>query len=80
MTHVYRWLFLAVLIWCNSAFATEIDPVYGIELVSIKGGCFRMGDSSGDVYLTGAPAHQVCIEITRRVKAPNIRNNKKQLH
>ena len=38
------------------------DPVTGIELVFVKGGCFDMGDTFGDVIDdNGKPVHNVCV-------------------
>jgi formylglycine-generating enzyme required for sulfatase activity len=54
----------------NSDFSWEITAVggktftdknTGIELVSVKGGCYSMGDTSGDGYPNEKPVHKVCV-------------------
>jgi formylglycine-generating enzyme required for sulfatase activity len=44
--------------------AVEIfsDSVTGIEFVFVKGGCFEMGDKSGDGNNDEKPAHEVCVD------------------
>ena len=37
------------------------DPVTGIELVFVKGGCFDMGDTFGDGTSDEKPVHEVCV-------------------
>ncbi|MBF0505702.1 MAG: formylglycine-generating enzyme family protein [Nitrospirae bacterium] len=37
------------------------DPVTGMELVFIKGGCYDMGDSAGDGDSNERPVHEVCV-------------------
>jgi formylglycine-generating enzyme required for sulfatase activity len=37
------------------------DPTTGMEFVSIKGGCFQMGDSVGDGDRNERPVHEVCV-------------------
>jgi len=47
----------------NSFAAGEktIDPATGMEFVSVKGGCFQMGDTSGDGNPDEKPVHEVCV-------------------
>ena len=40
---------------------TAVDPATGIELVLVKGGCFQMGDTSGDGAPDERPVHEVCV-------------------
>jgi sulfatase modifying factor 1 len=37
------------------------EPATGMELLFVKGGCFRMGDVFGDGEEEEAPAHEVCV-------------------
>ena len=37
------------------------DPVTGMELVFVKGGCFDMGDTFGDGRSDEKPVHNVCV-------------------
>ncbi len=37
------------------------DPTTGMQFVSLKGGCFEMGDSVGDGDPNERPVHQVCL-------------------
>ena len=37
------------------------DPVTGMEFISVKGGCYQMGDSSGDGDPNERPVHEVCV-------------------
>ena len=37
------------------------DPVTGMELVFVKGGCFKMGDTFGDGDPDEKPVHEVCV-------------------
>jgi len=37
------------------------DPTTGMDFVSIKGGCFQMGDSVGDGDPNERPVHEVCV-------------------
>jgi len=41
---------------------TYRDPVTGMEFVSIKGGCFQMGDVFDDGDREERPAHEVCLD------------------
>lgn len=38
------------------------DPITGIEFVPVKGGCFRMGDITGDGDSDEKPVHEVCVD------------------
>ncbi len=38
------------------------DPVTGMQLVFVKGGCFRMGDTFGDGKEDEKPVHEVCLD------------------
>lgn len=38
-----------------------IEPTTGMEFAFIKGGCFRMGDISGDGESNERPVHEVCL-------------------
>jgi hypothetical protein len=38
------------------------DPVRGMEFVSLKGGCFQMGDTFGDGGSDERPVHEVCVD------------------
>lgn len=42
--------------------AAFIDPVTGMEFVSVPGGCFRMGDTWGDGQGDEKPVHDVCLD------------------
>jgi len=50
------------------------DPITGMELVFVKGGCFQMGDTFGDGGADEKPVHDVCVsdfymgkfEVTQR--------------
>ena len=37
------------------------DPTTGMEFVLVKGGCFQMGDTSGDGEGDEKPVHEVCV-------------------
>jgi len=37
------------------------EPATGMELVLVKGGCYRMGDTFGDGETEEAPVHEVCV-------------------
>ena len=37
------------------------DPVTGMEFVHVKGGCYRMGDASGEGDSDERPVHEVCV-------------------
>ncbi len=37
------------------------DPTTGMEFVSLKGGCFQMGDSAGGGDPNERPVHEVCV-------------------
>lgn len=37
------------------------DPTTGMEFVAVPGGCFQMGDSTGDGQADEKPVHQVCV-------------------
>jgi len=37
------------------------DPVTGIELVFVKGGCYDMGNTFGDGDANEKPVHEVCV-------------------
>ena len=41
--------------------AVYTEPSTGIEFVSIKGGCYEMGDSVGDGDTNERPVHEVCV-------------------
>jgi formylglycine-generating enzyme len=41
--------------------ALYTEPSTGIEFVSIKGGCYEMGDSVGDGDTNERPVHEVCV-------------------
>jgi formylglycine-generating enzyme required for sulfatase activity len=38
------------------------DPAIGIEMVSVKGGCYQMGDTFGDGDSNEKPVHEVCVD------------------
>ena len=38
------------------------DSVTGIEMVLVKGGCYRMGDTFGDGESDEKPVHEVCVD------------------
>jgi sulfatase modifying factor 1 len=49
----------------SAARATPVayrDPVTGMELVLIKGGCYDMGDTFGDGGVDEKPVHEVCLK------------------
>ncbi|MFA6346557.1 MAG: SUMF1/EgtB/PvdO family nonheme iron enzyme, partial [Syntrophales bacterium] len=37
------------------------DPVTGMEMVYVPGGCYRMGDTFGDGNSSEKPVHEVCV-------------------
>lgn len=37
-----------------------VEPITGMEFLSVPGGCFQMGDNTGDA--DEKPAHQVCLD------------------
>ncbi|MBF0465404.1 MAG: formylglycine-generating enzyme family protein [Nitrospirae bacterium] len=39
----------------------ETETVTGMEFVSVKGGCFQMGDTTGEGDPNERPAHEVCV-------------------
>jgi len=41
--------------------AKNSDPTTGMEFVAVKGGCYQMGDSSGDGRKFEKPVHEVCV-------------------
>src|SRR5579871_4713074 len=41
---------------------TPSEPIRPIEMVLIKGGCYTMGETSGDAAADGKQAHQVCVK------------------
>lgn len=46
------------------------DPVTGMEFVFVKGGCFQMGDFTGEGNSDERPVHEVCVSdfsIARRI-------------
>ncbi len=57
-------LFFLLLLACVAAAhaaAPYTDPSTGIEFLSIKGGCYQMGDSVGDGDPNERPVHEVCV-------------------
>lgn len=42
--------------------AVIVEPVTGMELIRVAGGCFQMGDFSGDGRPNELPVHQACID------------------
>lgn len=38
------------------------EPLTGMELVFVRGGCFEMGDVFGDGETEESPVHEVCVE------------------
>jgi len=40
---------------------TYTDPVKGMELVFVKGGCYQMGDTFGEGGSDEKPVHEVCV-------------------
>ncbi|TAN43688.1 MAG: hypothetical protein EPN22_09695 [Nitrospirae bacterium] len=38
------------------------DPTTGMEFVSVKGGCYQMGDTFGDGDSDEKPVHEVCVD------------------
>jgi len=55
--------FLAAL--CVQPAFAETDPVTGMELVLVKGGCYPMGDSFGEGDPDERPVHEVCVSDFR---------------
>lgn len=45
-----------------SAEAPYIDPSTGMEMILVKGGCFTMGDSTGEGDPNERPVHEACVE------------------
>lgn len=41
---------------------TFTEPLSGIEMLLIKGGCYQMGDLFGDGEANERPVHQVCVD------------------
>ena len=54
-------LFLFVYPAAARAEASATEASAGMEFVSVKGGCFEMGDSVGDGDTNERPVHQVCV-------------------
>jgi sulfatase modifying factor 1 len=54
-------LFLFLSPLAARAGTSSPDPVTGMEFVSVKGGCYQMGDSAGDGDANERPVHEVCI-------------------
>jgi sulfatase modifying factor 1 len=54
-------LLLSAGVAAAHAGTTYTDPSTGMEFVSIKGGCYQMGDSGGDGDPNERPVHQACI-------------------
>lgn len=58
-----RSIFVLFFFWpfwaCSGQSYTDAST--GIEFVSIKGGCYRMGDSVGDGEYSERPVHDVCV-------------------
>ena len=44
------------------------DTITGMELVTVKGGCFQMGDTFGDGQSDEKPVHKVCVSDFRMGK------------
>ena len=42
--------------------ASFIEPLTGMEMVLVKGGCYRMGDQFGDGAADERPVHEVCVD------------------
>jgi len=43
--------------------STYTEPTTGMEFVYVKGGCYQMGNTFGDIILKGArPVHEVCVD------------------
>jgi formylglycine-generating enzyme required for sulfatase activity len=38
------------------------EPIKGMEMVLVKGGCFQMGDTFGDGESDEKPVHEVCVD------------------
>jgi len=38
------------------------DPATGMEMVYVKGGCYKMGDTFGDGWPAERPVHEVCVD------------------
>lgn len=58
---VFAWLSLSTILAGSALGADLVDPTTGMELVLVKGGCFEMGDSSGDSLDNEKPAHEACV-------------------
>lgn len=58
-----RWLALLLFAFpaISHADSQAADPTTGMEFVSVKGGCYIMGDSVGDGDPNERPAHEVCV-------------------
>lgn len=41
---------------------TFIDPMTGMELIFVQGGCYQMGDTFGDGSDDEKPVHEVCVD------------------
>ncbi len=57
-------LLLLLLFACGTAAhagTSYTDPTTGVEFLSIKGGCYQMGDSVGDGDPNERPVHEVCV-------------------
>ncbi len=56
-------LIFLLFTYVNGAHAesSSVDPSTGMNFVSIKGGCFQMGDSVGDGDPSERPVHEVCV-------------------
>jgi formylglycine-generating enzyme len=65
MTSKMPWAVLIFVLFACPAIVcaetTYIDPLIGMELAFIKGGCYEMGDSVGDGDTNERPVHEVCV-------------------
>lgn len=65
MTFRVQSMVLALILLASPAVvqagAAYTEPLTGMQFVSIKGGCFEMGDLSGGGDINERPVHQVCV-------------------
>ncbi|HMK55608.1 MAG TPA: formylglycine-generating enzyme family protein [Dissulfurispiraceae bacterium] len=54
-------MLLAISPISANAVANFIDPATGMEFIYVKGGCYEMGDSTGDGDPNERPVHEVCV-------------------
>ena len=52
---------VSLIFGCVSPAPFFKDPIIGMEMVYVKGGCYQMGDTSGEGGAEEKPVHEVCV-------------------